>query len=229
MNTFRGTFPRKHTFLAVVHVEGDAQAFRNARLAAQEGADGIFLINHSISPSTLVGVYQAVRERLPGLWVGLNCLSLGRLAVEFIPKNTAGLWVDNAGINEEGALTTGAEAFSALRKKCGWRGIYFGGVAFKYQGSVTDVAKVARLAVPFVDVITTSGTGTGVAANLTKIRVMKEAVGNHPLAIASGITPENVGEYMPYADCFLVATGISDSHAELNPARVHKLAQALGK
>lgn len=52
---------------------------------------------------------------------------------------------------------------------------------------------------------------------------MKAAVGDFPLAIASGITPENVGEYLPWCDCFLVATGISCSFEELDPERVRAL------
>jgi predicted TIM-barrel enzyme len=44
-----------------------------------------------------------------------------------------------------------------------------------------------------------------------------------PLAIASGITPENVGDYLDVADCFLVATGISRSFTELEPSRVRRL------
>jgi len=57
-----------------------------------------------------------------------------------------------------------------------WKGIYFGGVAFKYQEDVTDLAKVAVAAMPFLDVITTSGVGTGIAPNLEKIKHMKNAV-----------------------------------------------------
>ncbi len=49
MSAFKSIFPKKHAFLAVVHVEGGVQALRNAKIAEQEGADGIFLINHSIS------------------------------------------------------------------------------------------------------------------------------------------------------------------------------------
>ncbi len=75
--------------------------------------------------------------------------------------------------------------------------------------------------------MTTSGPGTGEAADIDKIRTMKSALGDHPLAIASGITPENVHEYLPYTDCFLVATGVSDSHTELNRAKVRALARKL--
>lgn len=229
MSTFQEVFKGNHAFLAVVHVEGGAQALRNAYIAREEGADGIFLINHSIPYSSLFECYQAVRDQLPGFWIGLNCLDLGRSAVNFIPKDTAGLWVDNAGIKEHGNLVAEAKEFANIRTKSQWHGLYFGSVAFKYQGEVADVAKVACLAIPFVDVITTSGAGTGKAADIHKIRKMKEAVGDHPLAIASGITPENVREYMPHADCFLVATGVSNSHTEFNAKRVRALSKALGR
>ncbi len=229
MNTFKSIFPGKHVFLPAIHVEGGKQALRNARIAEQEGADGIFLINRSIPYNSLIECYRTVQEQLPSFWIGLNCLDLGRFAVDFIPKHTAGLWVDNAGINESARPTAGAKEFSNQRRKSNWKGIYFGGVAFKYQGVITDVAKAARCSIPFVDVITTSGAGTGIAADVEKIRIMKQAAGNHPLAIASGITPENVTEYMPYADCFLVATAISDSYTELNFRRIRALTKALGK
>jgi predicted TIM-barrel enzyme len=74
-----------------------------------------------------------------------------------------------------------------------------------------------------MDVVTTSGPGTGQAAHVEKIRTMKAALGDFPLAIASGITPENVKDYLPFSDCYLVATGISDSFEELNPDRVRAL------
>lgn len=229
MSTFRSIFPGKHTFLVVVHVEGGAQALRNAKIAEQEGADGIFLINHSISYNSLIECYYTVQEQLPNFWIGLNCLDLGRSAIDFIPKQSSGLWVDNAGINESSKPIAEAREFANLRKKNGWQGLYFGGVAFKYQGEIVDVVKVAKLAVPFVDMITTSGKGTGKAADVEKIRAMKQCIGNHPLAIASGITPENISEYMPHTDCFLIATGISDSHTELNSTRVRELSKALGR
>jgi hypothetical protein len=52
---------------------------------------------------------------------------------------------------------------------------------------------------------------------------MKAALGRSPLAVASGITPDNVCEYLPHADCFLVATGISQSFHDLDPRRVARL------
>lgn len=105
--------------------------------------------------------------------------------------------------------------------------LYFGGVAFKYQRHVEDFESACRVATRYMDVVTTSGPGTGHAAEVEKIRRMKAALGVIPLAIASGVTPENVADYLPHADCFLVATGISRSFTELDPARVRSLIAAV--
>ena len=96
-------------------------------------------------------------------------------------------------------------------------------MAFKYQRHVSDLAGACDVARQFMDVVTTSGPGTGRAAGLEKIRAMKQALGEFPLAIASGITPENVGDYLAVADCFLVATGVSKNFYELDPVRVKAL------
>lgn len=49
----------------------------------------------------------------------------------------------------------------------------------------------------------------------------------HPLAIASGITATNVEQFTPYADAFLVATGVSSSFHELDEEKMKKLAEIL--
>ena len=49
---------------------------------------------------------------------------------------------------------------------------------------------------------------------------VKSAFGDVPLAIASGITPDNVHPYLDYADCYLVATGIGSSFSDLDPKLV---------
>lgn len=228
MPVYKDVFPRPNSLIAVIHAEDQVQVLRNVDIAHDNGADGVFLINHSISVAELLQAYGAVREKFPSYWTGINLLGENPIdAANLIPFDTNGLWVDNAGIDKRG-VSDEAKHFEAYRRKSPWKGLYFGGVAFKYQEHVDDVALAAQRAKPFVDVITTSGEGTGQAPNIEKIKQMGNASGLHPLAIASGITPENVKPYLPYADCFLVATGISDSHTELNAARVAELAKIIG-
>ena len=200
---------------------------RNAGVAHEAGAQGVFLINHdsmTMGWRELLQVHEQVTASFPGWWVGVNCLDVSpREVISHVTSAISGVWVDNALIVEEREQQPGAEEVLAERQRRGWSGLYFGGVAFKYQVQVEDYARAAQLAARYMDVVTTSGPATGQAAEVDKIAQMKRALGDHPLAIASGITPENVADFMPHADCFLVATGISRSFEELEPSRVRAL------
>ncbi len=211
------------------HFAGDScrragAALRNVKIVRDAGADGVFLINHSMSASELLAIHRAVVAEHPDWWVGVNCLDLTPVEVfQRINNTVAGVWVDNARVDEETDSQPEAERVLAARQKAGWTGLYFGGVAFKYQRPVLDLTQAAAKAAQYMDVVTTSGSGTGRAALVEKIRIMKQALGDFPLAIASGVTPENVSDYLDNADCFLVATGISRSFEELEPERLKAL------
>ena len=141
-------FPRRHTLLPVVHVENREQAERNVRIAKENGAHGAFLINHSIPFFDLVSIYAYVRQVHPSFWVGMNLLDVPDPADALtILENCEGLglWVDNADISL-GASTPTVE-FQQRRLR--WAGIYFGGVAFKYQAVIDDPAQAASRTASF--------------------------------------------------------------------------------
>jgi predicted TIM-barrel enzyme len=225
---YRDTFPHRHVILPVIHVASEDQALRNAEVAWDAGCDGIFLINHGMGHRELLAIQAAVAARAPGRWIGVNCLDLDPdEAFSVLDGRVHGLWVDNAMVDERSSDQPKAEAIARARQASGWGGLYFGGVAFKYQRQVGDLAAAARKAIPYMDVVTTSGPGTGQAADYQKIASLKAALGSFPLAIASGITPENVNSYLPVADCFLVATGISRNFHELDSKLVRPLVEAV--
>lgn len=51
----------------------------------------------------------------------------------------------------------------------------------------------------------------------------------HPMGLASGITAENVSSFLPYVDCFLVATGISRDFHNLDESKVKQLVDLIRK
>ena len=226
MNRYQRVFPARHTVLPVIHVEASEQAHRNTKIARDAGADGVFLINHGMADAELLDIHEAVADANAGWWVGVNCLNLSpeKVFAAVSPK-VGGVWVDNAGIEEGQEAQPFADRVEAVRQSRAPGCLYFGGVAFKYQRDVDDLEAACRIAARFMDAVTTSGPGTGYAADVEKIRRMKQALGNTPLAIASGITPENVGDYLPHADCLLVATGIGRNFTELDPLKVRSLVQ----
>lgn len=222
---FREVFKNTHTVLPVIHAEDEAQVRRNAERASSAGADGIWLINHSFSYEWLIGIYQKLRSDNPSAWIGLNCLELTPYeTMAEIDLDVSGIWSDQAYIQEwSGDSQVVASHFDKERQRRNWTGLYFGGVAMKGQRHVRDLEEAARISKNHMDVLCTSGQATGIETPVDKVRRLKAALGEFPLAIASGVTPGNVRQYLPYVDVFLVATGVSDSFTELNENLLREL------
>lgn len=217
-------FGQHHAVLPVIHVANARQSLANAEIAREAGADGVFLINHDVDVRTLLEIWEKVSAAHPGWWIGVNLLGVRAADVfDLLPVGVSGVWVDNAEIDERSGGQERARLIDERRRASGWSELYFGGVAFKYQREVDDLHAAARAAAPWMDVVTTSGPGTGEAADLAKITALKYGLGSKALAIASGITPDNVSDYLPLADAFLVATGISRSFTFLDPPLVADL------
>ncbi len=221
-------FKNKHMIYPVIHVESALQALRNTQIAKDAGCDGVFLINHKISPEDLLEIHAKVAQEFPKWWIGINCLGfMPHQMFKCATPEMSGIWVDNAGIYEilEGQIE--AEGIKKIREENGWKGVYFGGVAFKYQPLVEDLESACKKAIPYVDVITTSGPGTAQAAEVDKIERMHNALGEWPLAIASGITIDNIESYLDKATCFLVASGINKTWADLDETLVKQLVEKI--
>lgn len=226
---FKATGP---VVLPVIHVLDADQASRNIRVLIGEGAAGCFLINHDFGVDDFLPILREVRAAWPGLWMGVNFLAvtgrdafpvLGDLARDGYVLDA--YWADDARIDESGANGE-AEEIADVLQASGWQGLYFGGTAFKKQRPV-DPARwrdAAREAVPFMDVVTTSGIATGEEADLSKIVDFRAGIGDRPLALASGITPENARSYAD-VDAFMVATGINapGDFYNIDPARLAAL------
>ena len=222
--------------LPVIHVRDAAQACRNAAVAIEAGAQGVFLINHDFAHEELVPILREVRARIPSLWLGVNFLAvtgrdafpvLGRLQAEGVEIDA--YWADDARIDERAPEEGQAEAveIAAAREASGWAGLYFGGTAFKKQRPVepSDHETAARTASAWMDAVTTSGVATGKAADRAKIAAFRRGCGDSPLALASGVTPENAADYASEVDAMLVATGINrpGDFYEIDPVRLRRL------
>jgi hypothetical protein len=100
----------------------------------------------------------------------VNCRDLGpEEAFEHLPEEVPGLCVDDAGVDERTRGQPEVEAIAKARQEGGWGGLYFGGVAVKCRRPVEDLARAAAFAVGHMNVVTTSGPSTGLAARRAKI------------------------------------------------------------
>lgn len=227
----RRVFGTSRVLLPVVHPVGKEEALKSVAVAVAAGCKGVWLINQGMSEVEVMQLVLEVRQIHPKLWVGLNLLGHSpaealEMALEGCGGRIDGLWTDNAGVDERKEEQARAQEFVSARQRLGWDGLYFGGVAFKYQREVAaaDLPNATRLGTRFMDVVCTSGPGTGQQARAEKVAMMRKAMGHGgALALASGVTAENVHEFLPHVNAFLVGTGIEEAFGVLDAAKVDAL------
>ncbi len=219
--------------LPVIHVIDHDQTASNIDILIDAGVSGCFLINHDFGIEPFLPIITAIRGRYPDLWIGVNFLAVTGLdAFPVLADLQAhgvridAYWADDARIDEAASTQTEADSIAATRRDCGWDGLYFGGTAFKKQRPVDprDYGRAARIAGGYMEVVTTSGIATGQSADLGKLAQFRAALADRPIALASGITPDNAGDYA-MVDCFMVATGINfeGDFYNIDPARLARL------
>ena len=225
--------------LPVIHVLDEAQAAANIDHVINAGLKGCFLINHDFGIEPFLPILEAIRGRYPDFWIGVNFLAVtGLKAFPILAElGSRGVridayWADDARIDEGAVIQEEADNIAATRTACGWEGLYFGGTAFKKQRPVDpkDYTHAAGIAGGFMDVVTTSGIATGHSADLGKLADFRDALPDRPIALASGITPDNAADY-DMVDCFMVATGINfdNDFYNIDPARLSRLVDVCRK
>jgi len=105
-----GILASEHAVLLVVHATSAEQAVRNATVARDAGAGGVFLVNHGTPAAGLLAIHDAVATALPDFWIGVNCFDLPAADVfARISPRVAGVWVDDA--TQPEVARAGADTF----------------------------------------------------------------------------------------------------------------------
>ncbi|MBN3761368.1 BtpA/SgcQ family protein [Burkholderia sp. Ac-20365] len=205
----------------VIHFLDAATALSEADLAFECGADGVFLISHQGDDDLLFEPAAVIKRRHPGKLVGLNLLTLGAAKCVAVAADLGldAAWADHAGVNSAGVSETGMQLAQMLKDNP--QVALFAGVAFKGQQHEPEAGAAAKVAQSLGMVPTTSGARTGHPPEVRKIEAIRAAIGaGNPLAIASGLSPENVADFARDATHFLVSTHVSRDEYHLDRARL---------
>lgn len=196
--------------IPVIHTIDHKQVIYNAELCANNGISKLFLIDHRIDDNSIQKMNDYVsyiRHMFPYMEVGVNFLQLDTkdAMIKAEEMELDFLWADKSYIDPD-SLEKASEILDYQKRV--W---YFGCVAFKYQKQPVDLQWTCERACELMDVITTSGVGTGKAPSLEKIKSMRNYIGKRKLAIASGVNSENKKMFDEFADYYLVASSIIDN------------------
>ncbi len=217
-------------FFVVIHTlrNGRQHAIGEAALAKDAGADGVFLIpdyakgDKRATTEDQFEYIQIVKESLPGFLIGANFL--------VSPKNLVPqLYVAPPDLYQSDSNSMENIERSKLRTT-----EFFLAVAFKYSKYVTLTGDALRQHCDKVsaiaDVPTTSGTATGVEADIAKIREIRSYLPTGKrLGIASGVTEQNVTTYLKEGVTdFLIATSLIENVDEASSADILSYSKVVG-
>ncbi|MEP0846722.1 MAG: BtpA/SgcQ family protein [Phycisphaerae bacterium] len=222
------------------------QAVSEAREYARHGVDALLIenmhdvpyLNGAVGPevvATMTAVAVAVRNTVP-LPLGVQILAAANREALAVALASSADFVraENfayAHVADEGLMPT-ADAGPLLRyrRQIGAERVHvFADVKKKHSSHAitadVSLAEAARTTEFFgaAGVIVT-GAATGVPASPADVRCVREAV-RVPVLVGSGLTPENLHEYWPHADGFIVGSSLKRDGVWSNPLDPQRIAR----
>ena len=216
----------KRTFYAVIHAHDVAHGYEQALQAIDAGAHGIALIDQHCTAEEVSAIALRLKPRLPDRHrLLVNILNEDAEVMRIAEEIDCGIWADALTGTLQGCLSQGLAVDMTVL--CGF--------GFKYQRETDlETGYLLGLARQYRDTLTkrfvymTSGRATGLAPTSVWLRRLRALIGEDaPLAIASGMTPENIGAYLGQASCFLVGTAIEDEEHRILPEKVRTIAEQM--
>lgn len=212
--------------IPVIHHIEPSITLDEIQVAIDCAADGVFLISHESHDEELLEVAKHAIQEFKGFPVGLNLLSLDcwQAARKAMDIGCRMVWSDYMGVDSSGLDVLGRKVSDMAQANPDLQ--LFASVAFKYRPHEREPVMAALQARLAGFIPTTSGEATGSAPDPAKIASMGAG---GPLAVASGMTPQNVLRYSTYLSHILVATGVSRDEYRIDPDKLRSLMEAVSR
>jgi membrane complex biogenesis BtpA family protein len=226
-------------------------AIAEAEIYAQNGLNSVMIENmhdlpylkqtvgHEISTLTAITAHEIKQKT--GLFCGIQILAGANKAALAAAYSAGADFIRIEGfvfahLADEGYIESSAAELLRYRKLIGAENILiFTDIKKKHSAhavtgdiSITETAEAAEFFLS--DGIIITGTSTGKQADINEVKAVKKAV-KLPILIGSGITAENIAEYYPYADAFIVGSYFKEEGNWQNPPdskRIEKLLKTVG-
>jgi hypothetical protein len=201
----------KTELIPVIHVLDLEQVMKNIYTCKLYGIKKFFLIGHQVEDKEVLEIANFIKQQYPDLWIGINLLGTPlqeRIEMDINPIDA--MWFDET-----------------ITERKTHNHLIFGGVDFKYQRKSYDLEIDCKEAMKWCDVICTSGPRTGYPPMLSKIENMRSYIGDFPLAIASGVSVDNISKFVGLVDYLMVASSITDSGEIINEKKLEELVKLI--
>jgi uncharacterized protein len=183
---------------------------------------------------------HAVKQALPALPLGIQILAGGNRQALSAALSAGADFIRAEAfvfghVADEGYMDSCAGDLLRFRKTIGAEHIaVFTDIKKKHSAHAitadVDIVQTAHAAEYFLsDGLILTGASTGESASAKELQAVHGST-QLPVLVGSGITPDNLGEYLPFADAFIVGSAFKqDGHwaNALDPKRIQSLLESL--
>jgi membrane complex biogenesis BtpA family protein len=222
-------------------------AVAEAKLYAQNGLNTVMIENmhdlpylnqkagHEISSITAIIAYEIKRKL--GIYCGIQILAGANKAAVAAAHSARADFIRAEGfvfahVADEGYIESSAAELLRYRKMIKAENILiFTDIKKKHSAHALtadiSIAETAEAAEFFLsDGIIVTGTSTGKQADINDVKAVKNAV-KTPILIGSGITSDNIAEYYPHADAFIIGSYFKEEGNWQNPPEPKRIKKLL--
>jgi predicted TIM-barrel enzyme len=221
MNYF-DVFGKKKTIFAMLHLKGNGhkavldRTKREIDIYLSNGIKAMIVENYFGSEDDVEGILRYMQKEYPGVAYGVNVLgndargfeAAGKYGAKFIQLDSV---AGHLAPDEDKAFDSN---ISLWRKNT--NAVVLGGVRFKYQPyrSGRSLTEDLKIGMQRCDAIVVTGSGTGVETELSKIIEFRTIVGDFPLIVGAGITPENFEERLSMTNGAIIGSYFKDTYKD---------------
>lgn len=219
---FLSIFAKEKPVIGMLHLKGDSKEDifdrfkKELNTYVECGVDGVILETYFGTYPSLEKALQYIETCDISIPYGVNCLNVDTMGFYLAEKYHAKfLQLDSVvGHVKPRDEETLQAYFDYMRPK--YKGYVIGGVRFKYQPLRSDrpLSEDLSIAMTRCDGICVTQERTGQETSIEKIKEFKESIGDFPLIVAAGVTPENVKESFKYADAAIVGSYFKDTYTD---------------
>lgn len=235
---FLGMFSNSKPVMAMLHLKGPDKASMKERVKRELdiylkcGVDSVIVEDYFGTYSDMEWALGYAGEQDVGIPVGVNCLNVDAMGFELAMRFGADYVQLDSVIGHVKPRDEESEAAFLDLFRSRYDGCVMGGVRFKYQPVLSEhsLAEDLEAAKGRCDAVSVTQDATGQETSVEKIREFREGLGDFPLIVAAGVTPENATKSLSIADGAVVGSYFKDTYrddGEVEESHVRKLMQAV--
>lgn len=219
---FLDIFKNKKPVLAMLHLKGASdediiQRFKKEiDIFVAKDVDCIIIENYFGTYRHMEMALEYIKQLNLTIPYAVNCLNVDPMGFELASKYSASFVqldsvVGHVKARDEDTL----DAFFKLYRER-YNMLILGGVRFKYQPVLSEnsVEEDLQIAMTRCDAICVTQDATGQETSLEKIIQFRNAIGDFPLIVGAGVTPDNMDSQFTYADGAIVGSYFKDNYKD---------------